>query len=58
LMAQLASRADADGRIALQFELVYGHAFRAADAGPRIEAQTQIGLDDMKLMLRHPRPRK
>lgn len=58
LMAQLARGADADGRIALQFELVYGHAFRAADAGPRVEAQTQIGLDDMKLMLRHPRPRK
>jgi malonyl-CoA O-methyltransferase len=58
LLAQLARRADADGRIALQFELVYGHAFRAADAGPRVEEQTQIGLDDMKLMLRHPRPRK
>jgi hypothetical protein len=38
--------------------LVYGHAFRAADAGPRVEAQTEIGLDDMKLMLRYPRPRK
>ena len=58
LMARLAEHAGADGRIPLQIELVYGHAFRAADAGPRIEAQTQIGLDEMKLMLRHPRTPK
>jgi malonyl-CoA O-methyltransferase len=58
LMARLAEHADASGRIALQIELVYGHAFRAADAGPRVEAHTQIGLDEMKLMLRHPRTPK
>ncbi|WP_374567890.1 methyltransferase domain-containing protein [Ideonella sp.] len=58
LQARLAQQADEAGRLSLTFELVYGHAFRAADAGPRVEAQTQIGLDDMKLMLRHPRPRK
>jgi malonyl-CoA O-methyltransferase len=58
LHERLAQHVDANGRLSLPFELVYGHAFRAADAGPRVEAQTQIGLDDMKLMLRHPRPRK
>lgn len=58
LHTRLAQQADEGGRLSLSFELVYGHAFRAADAGPRVEAQTQIGLDDMKLMLRHPRPRK
>jgi malonyl-CoA O-methyltransferase len=58
LTERLAGRAGADGRIALPIELVYGHAFRSADAGPRIESQTQIGLDEMKLMLRHPRSRK
>jgi malonyl-CoA O-methyltransferase len=50
----LAERADAQGRIALQIEVVYGHAFRAADAGPRVAAQTEIGLDEMRLMLRKP----
>lgn len=58
LMAGIAEHADGEGRIPLQIELVYGHAFRAADAGPRVEAQTQIGLDEMKLMLRHPRTPK
>lgn len=58
LWSRLAQHVDESGRLSLSFELVYGHAFRAADAGPRVEAQTQIGLDDMKLMLRHPRPRK
>ncbi len=58
LRSQLAQHVDENGRLFLSFELVYGHAFRAADAGPRVEAQTQIGLADMKLMLRQPRPRK
>jgi len=58
LRARLAQHVDESGRLSLSFELVYGHAFRAADAGPRVEAQTEIGLGDMKLMLRHPRPRK
>jgi malonyl-CoA O-methyltransferase len=58
LRARLSQHVDKNGRLSLSFELVYGHAFRAADAGPRVEAQTEIGLDDMKLMLRYPRPRK
>jgi malonyl-CoA O-methyltransferase len=52
LRARLAECAGPDGRLALQVELVYGHAFRAADAGPRVEPQTRIQLSDMKLMLR------
>jgi malonyl-CoA O-methyltransferase len=54
LRERLQSRADPQGRLVLQLELVYGHAFRGADAGPRVEAQTQIALDDMKSMLRKP----
>lgn len=42
-----------DGLITLDIELVYGHAFRAPDAGPRVQAETQIALDEMKLMLRN-----
>lgn len=48
----LSRQADANGRISLQMELVYGHAFRAADRGPTLSADTRIPLDDMKLMLR------
>jgi len=51
LRARLAERTGPDGRLTLQVELVYGHAFRAADAGPRVEPQTMIELSDMKLML-------
>lgn len=58
LCEALAQQADASGRIALDFELVYGHAFRAADKGPAVTADTRIGLDDMKLMLRKPSPRR
>lgn len=58
LHALLAERAQPDGRIALTIELVYGHAVIAPPAGPRVEAQTQIALSDMKLMLRKPGPRK
>ncbi|HEV8689009.1 MAG TPA: biotin synthase [Ideonella sp.] len=54
----LENATETDGRLLLQVELVYGHAFRAADAGPRVDAETQIGLDAMKLMLRQPRRAK
>ncbi|MGM9488942.1 biotin synthase [Ideonella sp. YS5] len=54
LLEQLQARADREGRLVLQLELVYGHAFRGADTGPKVEAQTQIALDDMKSMLRKP----
>lgn len=54
LQQRLQGRADAQGRIALRFELVYGHAFRVA-AKPRVAAQTAVSLDAMHEMLRHGR---
>jgi malonyl-CoA O-methyltransferase len=58
LHAGLREAAAGGERLRLQVELVYGHAFRAPDAGPRVESQTTIALGDMKLMLRKPRQPK
>jgi malonyl-CoA O-methyltransferase len=58
LIEGLSRRAAADGRIPLEIELVYGHAFRAPDRGPLISDNTRIDLDDMKLMLRNSGSRK
>lgn len=52
LLAALAERAGPDGRIVLDFELVYGHAFQKPDPGPRVATQTEIGLDEMRSLLR------
>ncbi len=41
-------------RPALQIELVYGHAFRVAPR-PRLQAETQVSLQDMRSMVRAPR---
>ena len=40
-----------DGRLRLSFEIVYGHAFKAA---PRVPAtgQTTVALEDMRAMVR------
>ena len=51
LCALFAERAGPDGRVALDFEVVYGHAFRPAPR-PRLAAQTQVSLDDMRAMVR------
>ena len=50
LLAALGAHVDAQGRVVLEFEIVYGHAFKPV---PRVKlaAQTQVGLDDMKSML-------
>jgi malonyl-CoA O-methyltransferase len=40
-----------DGRLRLDFELVYGHAFRAAPK-PRVASETTVALDDMRAMVR------
>lgn len=40
-----------DGRLRLDFELVYGHAFRAAPK-PRLATQTNVALDDMRALVR------
>lgn len=44
-------RSAQDGRIALDFEVVYGHAFRPAPR-PRLAAETAVPLDDMRAMMR------
>lgn len=56
LLDALAERADAQGRIALSFEIVYGHAYKT---GPRAVpgAPVTIGLDAVRAALaarRHP----
>jgi malonyl-CoA O-methyltransferase len=41
----------ADGRPALSFELVYGHAFKAAPRA-RVQAETAVPLADMRALIR------
>jgi malonyl-CoA O-methyltransferase len=41
----------ADGRLRMEFELVYGHAFRGAPR-PRVAEQTAVPLDEMRAMMR------
>lgn len=49
LQDALAATAGADGRVALDFEIVYGHAFRPP---PRLAARTEVPLADMRAMVR------
>ena len=56
LLTALQGLAGTDGRIPLELEVVYGHAFRAPDRGPAVSADTRIALDDMKSMLRRRPP--
>ncbi|MDE2277238.1 MAG: methyltransferase domain-containing protein, partial [Burkholderiales bacterium] len=51
LAAQLDGLAGADGRVALQFEIVYGHAFRPLPR-PRLAAETAVPLADLRTMAR------
>lgn len=53
LVAALEARADADGRIALSFEIAYGHGFKT---GPRLQGgDVAVPLDDMRAMVKRPR---
>ena len=52
LLAALGELVDAEGRLPLTLEVVYGHAFRAPDKGPAVQADTRIGLDEMRALLR------
>ena len=54
LCAALQSLSGPDGRISLEFELVYGHALRGTPK-PRISAQTEVPLEDLRAMVRSPR---
>ena len=51
LLGALRERAGADGRIALEFELVYGHAFNAP-ARAKVSAETRVDVDDLRAMAR------
>jgi malonyl-CoA O-methyltransferase len=44
----------ADGRLALPFEIVYGHAFKAAPKA-RVSEETHVPLEDMRVMVRRPK---
>ena len=55
LLDELGAHRDAQGRVVLEFEVVYGHAFKPVPRA-RVAAQTQVGLDDMKAMLNRGRP--
>ncbi len=51
LYVELSSLAGADGRLHLSFEIVYGHAFKAAPRAP-LKGETRVELEDMRAMVR------
>ena len=55
LVEALATLAGPDGRIALAFELVYGHAFKPAPR-PSVASETTVSLDDMRALVRRRGP--
>lgn len=57
LLAALEALRGPDGRIAMPWELVYGHAFRGADRGPAVAPETRIDAATMKSLLRRGRDR-
>lgn len=54
LLSALAAHAGADGRVGMDFEIVYGHAFKAAPRA-RVAARTELPLADMRAMVRRGR---
>jgi malonyl-CoA O-methyltransferase len=54
LLAALAERRGADGRVCITFEIVYGHAFNAPPRAA-VAARTEMALDDFRAMARSPR---
>jgi malonyl-CoA O-methyltransferase len=54
LAAALAERAGADGRIALGFEVVYGHAFNPPPRA-KVAAETRVAPEDLQRMARRGR---
>ena len=51
LLAAIAERAGSDGRVGLEFELVYGHAFNPLPR-PKLSSETRVPLDDLRTMAR------
>jgi malonyl-CoA O-methyltransferase len=50
LLRQLERRVDGDGRLAMSFEIVYGHAFRP-ESRARVAALSAISLSEMRASL-------
>jgi malonyl-CoA O-methyltransferase len=57
LVQQLQAACSRGGRVELDFEIVYGHAFRPAPR-PRLAAETAVPLDDLRAMVRSRRPQR
>ncbi len=55
LLRDLQALAGPDGRPRLDFEIVYGHAFKAAPRA-RVSARTELPLETMRAMVRGRRP--
>jgi malonyl-CoA O-methyltransferase len=51
LLDEIGQLAQPDGRIALSFEVVYGHAFRSMAEAER-PRETRVGLDEMRELIR------
>jgi malonyl-CoA O-methyltransferase len=49
------ARPEDDGRLVLTFEVIYGHALKP-QARAKVQAHSEIGLEDMRAMLRQSRP--
>ncbi len=56
LLGALAEQAGADDRVALTFEVVYGHAFKPAPRA-RVAPITHVPVEDLRRMARDRRPR-
>ncbi len=56
LRRELASLADAQGRLSMSFEVAYGHAFRAAPRA-RVSEVTRVPMDDMRALIRRRNPK-
>ena len=57
LLEALGAKVDAQGRVLLEFEIVYGHAFKPTPR-PRVSQETAVGLEDMKSMLNRGRTQR
>jgi malonyl-CoA O-methyltransferase len=54
LLSALRERAGDDGRIALEFELIFGHAFNPPPRA-KVAGETHVALEDLRAMARHAR---
>jgi malonyl-CoA O-methyltransferase len=54
LLAELQRRTDADGRVAISFEIVYGHALRPR-ARAKMAPVATVALEDLRADLLRPR---